>query len=186
MAESLSTLLRRWRAGDQAAGEQVMALAYPELRRLAAHFFRHEPPGHTLQPTALVHELFLKLAAGAPVEWQDRAHFLAVAAQQMRRILIDHARRRRAHKRNEPVDTIVLGRDAADGPRGEDLLAVDEALQQLESLEPRAARVVVLRVFGGLKEAEIAGALAISPATVKRDWSFARAWLLARLRSGRS
>lgn len=181
MAEAVTTLLRLWREGDAEAGKRVMALVYGDLRRLAAYYFRQEAPGHTLQPTALVNELFLKLSCGEPVPWQDRAHFFAVAAQQMRRILIDHARRRRAQKREDP--RAPGPQEPSDfGPGFENLLAIEEALAKLEALDPRAARVVELRVFGGLKEAEIARALAVSTATVKRDWSFARAWLMSHLR----
>lgn len=183
MAETLNTLLGRWREGDHEAGERVMTMVYSELRRLAAYYFRQEAAGHTLQPTALVNELFLKLSSGEPVQWQDRTHFFAVAARQMRRILIDHARRRKAHKRNDTRIPVSLSRGPGDfGPQYENLLAIDEALRGLEDLDSRAARVVELRVFGGLKESEIANALEISVATVKRDWNFARAWLLSRLR----
>ncbi len=183
MAETLNALLGRWREGDHEAGKQVMTLVYSELRRLAAYYFRQEAPGHTLQPTALVNELFLKLCSGEPVQWQDRTHFFAVAAQQMRRILIDHARRRKADKRHDTRIPVSLSRQPGDfGPQYEDLLAIDEALRGLEELDSRAARVVELRVFGGLKESEIADALEISAATVKRDWTFARAWLRSRLR----
>lgn len=183
MPESLETLLRRWRDGDRPAGDRVMAMAYSELRRMAAYYFRRERPGHTLQPTALVNEVFLKLSSGEPVHWIDRTHFFSVAARQMRLILIDHARRRKAARRNDTRIPISLVRGAGNSaPQLEDLLAVDEALQRLEDLDSRAARVVELRVFGGLKEAEIADALEISTATVKRDWNFARAWLLSRLR----
>lgn len=182
MAETLNTLLGRWREGDREAGDQVMTLVYSQLRRLAASYFRWEAPGHTLQPTALVNELFLKLSSGESVQWQDRAHFFAVAAQQMRRILIDHARRRKAQKRGDTKIPVSLLREVGGaGPRYEELLAIDEALGDLAHLDSRAAHVVELRVFGGLKDSEIAEALEISAATVKRDWSFARAWLLSRL-----
>lgn len=183
MAETLDTLLQRWRGGDRSAGERVVVIAYDELRRLAAYHFRHERAGHTLQPTALVNEVFLKLSSGAPVEWQDRAHFFAVAARQMRRILIDHARRRKASRRSDTQVPLSLAPEPAGRePQLEDVLAVDGALLELEKLDARAAQVVELRVFAGLKESEIAEALGISTATVKRDWNFARAWLLSRLR----
>ena len=183
MAATFEALLQRWRDGDRTAGERVITLAYTELRRLAAWHFRQERPGHTLQPTALVNEVFLKLTAGKPVQWQDRAHFFAVAARQMRLILIDHARRRKAGRRDETQIPVSHLREAGNAqPRLENLMAVDEALRDLEELDARAAGVVELRVFTGLKEAEIADALAISTATVKRDWTFARAWLLDRLR----
>jgi RNA polymerase sigma-70 factor (ECF subfamily) len=183
MSDTLETLLRRWREGDRAAGDRVMAMVYSELRRMAAYYFRSERPGHTLQPTALVNELFLKLSSGELVQWQDRAHFFSVAARQMRLILVDNARRRKAARRDTTRIAVSLVRGSVHcAPQIEDALAVDEALRNLEHLDARAARVVELRVFGGLKEAEIAEALEISTATVKRDWSFARAWLLSRLR----
>ena len=180
--EPLNTLLEKWRDGDRAAGQEVIALAYKELRRLAAYFFRHEGAGHTLQPTALVNEVFLKLSSGAPVSVKDRTHFFAMAAKQMRRVLIDHARRRQALKRNDTEMQFPLSaEDGQHGSRFEKILNVEEALQDLEALDPRAARVVELRVWGGLTELEIAGALDISAATVKRDWTFAKAWLVTRL-----
>lgn len=150
---------------------------YTELRLLAAYYFRNERSGHTLQPTALVNEAFIKLSEGKPIELRDRAHFFAVAARQMRRILIDHARRRKALKRSDTLIAIPFQQ-----AREEKLLIVDEALKELTDLDPRAAEVVELRVFGGLKENEIAETLGVSLATIKRDWSFARAWLTSRLR----
>ena len=181
MGNTFEILLQRWRDGDHAAGERVFTMAYSELRRLAAHYFRHEVAGHTLQPTALVNEVFLKLCSGSPVQWQDRTHFFAVAAHQMRLILIDHSRRRNARKRQDTRIPVPLWGHADLRPQHENLLAIDEALKGLEGLDSRAARVVELRVFGGLKEAEIANVLEVSVATVKRDWNFARAWLLSRL-----
>lgn len=176
----MNTLLEKWRQGDRAAAEQIATLVYAEMRRLAGYFFRHESPGHTLQPTALVNEVFLKMSSGIDLPIKDRAHFFALAAKQMRRILIDHARRRAALKRHD--SRILLPIDAAGSePRVENILVVEEALHELELLDSRAARVVELRVFGGLKEREIADALEISPATVKRDWTFAKAWLTSRL-----
>ena len=182
MGETLETLLHRWREGDRTAGERVMTLAYAELRRLAARHFRHERAGHTLQPTALVNELFLKLSSGEPVQWQDRTHFFALAARQMRLILIDHARRKASRRNDTKISVSVLQGPENPQPLLENLLAVDEALRSLEDLDTRAARVVELRVFVGLNDAEIANELEISTATVKRDWTFARAWLLQRLR----
>jgi RNA polymerase sigma-70 factor (ECF subfamily) len=182
MKDGLDTLLARWRQGDQDAGERALALAYAELRRLAAYYFRMESPGHTLQPTALVNEVYMKLAGGQPVPWQNRAHFFAVMARQMRLILVDHARRRRALKRSDTQMVFSLASGSRSvGPRQEDLLAVDRALEELEKLDQRAAKVTELRVFAGLKESEIAETLEISVATVKRDWNFARAWLLTQL-----
>jgi RNA polymerase sigma factor (TIGR02999 family) len=181
LSESLETLLTQWSDGDNAAGERALALAYSELRRVAAAHFRYERPGHTLQPTAIVNEVFLKLLLGRPVQWQNRAHFFKVFSRQVRRLLVDHARRRRAQKRRNTNVGLKLAQGKR-GPQYEDLLTVDRLLQELEQLDERAAHVVEMRVFGGLKDAEIAAALDISIATAKRDWSFARAWLLSRLK----
>lgn len=181
-ASSLTQLLAEWRNGNQEAGKQLFAAAYQELRRLAAWHLRQERPGNTLQATAIVNELYLKLFAGQAVNWQNRAHFFAVAAQQIRRLLIDHARARQAQKREGGL--LRLSLTEANGlaaPREEDLLALDEALSRLEELDPRAARVIELRFFGGLTEKEAAEALGISVATLKRDWHFARAWLMNEL-----
>jgi RNA polymerase sigma factor (TIGR02999 family) len=184
MQTTIEILLKRWRDGDHKAGEQVVEHVYADLRRLAAFYFRQEAAGHTLQPTALVHEVFMRLCAGRPVEWENRAHFFAVAARQMRRILVDHARRRKALKRRDTLIPVSLtSRRAGDGDTAvENLLHMHEALERLEGLDSRAARVVELRVFGGLSESEIATALGISIPTVKRDWTFAKAWLRSRLR----
>ncbi|MET0552224.1 MAG: sigma-70 family RNA polymerase sigma factor [Vicinamibacteria bacterium] len=178
----ITGLLRSWRAGDDEAGQQLMAHAYRDLRRLAAAQLRGERPGHTLQPTALVHELYLRLFSGETPAWEDRAHFLATAARQLRHLVIDHARRRNARKRGGPnaradVDLLGLPGVPVDGR----VLDLDEALRALERLEPRAASVVELRFFGGLGETEIGAALGISAATVRRDWTFARSWLKVRL-----
>jgi RNA polymerase sigma-70 factor, ECF subfamily len=179
----LTGLLMEWRNGSQQAADSLFASAYQELRRLAAWHFAREGRECTLQPTALVNELYLKLFAGQAIAWQDRAHFFAVAAQQMRRILIDHARARLAEKRGGA--DIRLSLDDADGlaaQREGEWLQIDEALARLEQLDPRAAHVVELRYFGGLTEKEAAEVLAISVATLKRDWHFARAWLTDQLR----
>jgi len=176
---SLDTLLARWRDGDHEAGEEVLSLAYAELRQVAAAQFRHENPGHTLQPTALVHEVFLKLARGRPIPWQNRAHFFAVFARNVRQVLVDHARRHRALKRD---DTQIEWNADGHAPQYESLLTVDGILTDLERLDPRAARVVELKVFGGLSEPELAEALDVSLSTVKRDWNFARAWLVRHLK----
>ena len=174
----ITGLLRSWRAGDAEAGQQLMVRAYQDLRRLAAAQLRGERPGHTLQATALVHELYLRLFSGDPPAWEDRAHFLATAARQLRHLVIDHARRRNARKRGGPnaradVDLLSIAEVPLDGR----VLELDEALSALEQLEPRAASVVELRFFGGLDEKEISAAVGISVATVKRDWTFARSWL---------
>ena len=174
--------LVEWRNGSQEAADRLFAAAYQELRRLAAWHLQKERPGHTLQPTALVNELYIKLFAGEPVDWQNRAHFFAVAAQQMRRILIDHARARVAEKRGG--GTVPVSLSDAEGhtaPLQEDLIELDQALRRLEELDRRSARVVELRFFGGLTEKEAAEVLEISVATLKRDWDFARAWVISQL-----
>jgi RNA polymerase sigma factor (TIGR02999 family) len=178
-----TTLLQDWRRGDSKAAEQVLAAVYQELRRLAAHYLRQERPDHTLQPTALVHEMYLRLCASQPVDWQSRAHFFAVAAQQLRRILINHARDRQSVKRGGKQMKLALNDvNGLAGDHEGDLLEVHEALDRLAKLDARAAQVVELRFFGGLTELEAAEVLGISTATVKRDWDFARAWLLGQLR----
>jgi RNA polymerase sigma factor (TIGR02999 family) len=174
----LTTLLIDWREGSRTAGDRLFEATYAELRRLAAHYISGERTGHTLQPTAVVHELYLRLFGSEPVRWQDRAHFFAVAAQQFRRILIDHARKRHADKREGDRQRVPLT-EASDlaAHTDEELIALDDALSRLQELDDRPARVVELRYFGGLTEQEIAGTLGISVPTVKRDWQFARAWL---------
>ncbi len=182
---NLTLWLHQWREGDHEAANRLFAAAYDELRRLAAWQWQRELPGHTLQPTALVNELYLKLFAGQTVDWQDRAHFFAVAAQQLRRLLIDHARARLAEKREGGRVRLSLTEvSGLEAPREEDLLELDEALNRLESLDPRAARIIELRFFGGLTEKEAAEVLEISVATLKRDWEFARTWLAAQLAAG--
>jgi len=188
--ESLSQLLDQWRNGDQEAGERLFAAAYQELRRLAAWHLQQERPGHTLQATALVNELYLKLFAGQKVAWQNRAHFFAVAAQQMRRLLIDHARARLAQKREGARLRVSLTDIAGlaahvGGPWEEDVEALNEALDRLAALDSRVAQVIELRFFAGLTEAEAAEVTGISVATLKRDWGFGRAWLLKDLDSSR-
>jgi RNA polymerase sigma factor (TIGR02999 family) len=186
-AREITALLKEWRRGDHASGEELIAIVYPELRRMAALYLRRKAPNHTLQPTALVHELYVRLLAANPVEWQDRIHFFAVAAQQMRRILIDYLRAAWASKRGGGQLRVTLTELAQQiGPRSDDLLALDEALTRLAERDPRAARVVELRFFGGLHERDAALALNISVATLKRDWKFARAWLSAELSQSKS
>ena len=181
---TLTLWLVEWRNGNQEAGQKLFEAAYQELRRLAAWYLQRERPDHTLQPTALVNELYLKLFAGEPVEWRNRAHFFAVAAQQMRRILIDHARAHLAEKRGGGDAWLsTADADGVAAPRAEELLELDEALRRLEELDQRSARVVELGFFGGLTEAEAAEVLDISLATLKRDWGFARAWLVDQFSS---
>ena len=181
----LPPLLRDWGEGDQQALDELIPIVYRELRRLAEHYLRQERPDHTLQPTALVHEAYLRLVDQRGVAWQNPAHFFGVAAQLMRRILVDYARRRRAAKRGAAAPKITLERVAAASEgRAEDVLALDEALSRLARLDPRQARIVELRYFSGLTVDDTAEILGISPATVKREWSVARAWLSREIRDG--
>jgi RNA polymerase sigma-70 factor, ECF subfamily len=183
MAERpVTALLAEWRQGDPEAGKELLVRMQPELRRIAAAYMRKERPGQTLQATALVNELYIRLMGGATVEWQDRAHFLAVAAQQLRRILVDRAREKLAHKRGGGADMTTLTEAAAHAPPfDERLLDLHTALNELASMDARAAQVIELRYFGGLTEKEAAEVLGISVATLKRDWEAGRAWLVSRL-----
>jgi RNA polymerase sigma factor (TIGR02999 family) len=179
----ITALLDRWRAGDAEAANQLAELVYGDLHRLAAREMRRERGEHTLQTTAVLHEAYLRIFRPGPVEWKDRAHFFAVAAQQLRRVLVDHARRSKSEKRGgNAVKFSLLDSDVA-APVGLDarLLALNEVLTRLEGLDPRAAKVVELRYFGGLTEAEAADVLGISVPTLKRDWDFAKTWLAAQL-----
>ena len=177
-------MLARWRNGDAGAADHLFANLHPELRQVAVRLLRRERPDHTLQPDAVVNELYLRLIGGQPVSYHDRAHFLAIAAQTMRRVLIDHARARVAGKRGGAQQRVPLSHvDEWDrsGLSCEQLLDLDAELAALGTADPRAARVVELRFFGGLREEDIADVLQISVITVKRDWKAARAWLAARL-----
>ena len=180
----VTALLRDWSGGDRDALERLMPLVYQELRRLAASYLRVERPDHTLQPTALVHEAYLRLVDQRGVSWQNRAHFFGIAAQMMRRILVDHARRRQAAKRD--ATALRVQAMSAEGEeasvRDPELLALDQALCGLESLDARQARIVELRFFGGLTVEETAEVAGVSPATVKREWRTARAWLAREIR----
>jgi RNA polymerase sigma factor (TIGR02999 family) len=169
---SVTFWLQRWHAGSDDALDQLTGLVYADLRRLAARHLRDEQPGHTLQATALVHELYLRLESVQEIDWKGRGQFIAVAAQMMRRILIDHARKRRAAKRDASIG--IPTRHAAVDP---DVLDVDRALEKLAVEYPRHAQIVELRFFGGLRAPEIASTLGLSLRTVERDWQFARAWL---------
>jgi RNA polymerase sigma factor (TIGR02999 family) len=181
-SHSITGLLMEWRGGNREAANQLMELVYGELHRIASREMRRERPEHTLQTTALVHEMYLRLCGSGPVNWQDRAHFFAVAAQQLRRVLVDYARRVHSEKRGGGQVRLEL-RDSYGGAWEIDdrLLALDESLTRLQALDERAAKVIELRFFGGLSEAEAAEALDISVATLKRDWEFARTWLASRL-----
>jgi RNA polymerase sigma factor (TIGR02999 family) len=178
-SSELNTLLSRWCEGDREAGNELIAAVYPDLRRLAAYYLRNEASGHTLQATAIVHELYLQLFSGETPQLKNRAHFFALVARQLRYIMIDHARRRQAVKRGGEVKAALPDIDCAAVP-DEDVVELDRELANLGELDPRSAQVVELRFFGGLREREISQALGISVATVKRDWEFARAWLLKR------
>jgi RNA polymerase sigma factor (TIGR02999 family) len=179
----VTQLLLDWAAGDEAALEQLLSAIYEDLHRQAVGCLRHERAGHTLQPTALINEVYLKLVDQSRVRWRNRSQFFAVAAQLMRRILVDYARRRGRDKRGGGAVRVPL--EAVPGVGGErdvDLVALDEALEELAELSPRQSRVVELRFFAGLTIDETAEVLEISPATVKIDWRMARAWLFRRLR----
>jgi RNA polymerase sigma factor (TIGR02999 family) len=172
--------------GDPSAAEQLLPLVYDELRRLAAQRLVQEQPGQTLQATALVHEAYLRLVDAEQVRrWDSRGHFFAAAAEAMRRILIDQARRKQSHKRGGDRPRVELDAAAViaapEDPAAEDLLALDEALQQFEAEEPARARLVKLRYFAGLSLPDAAAALGISPATAKRHWVYARSWLYGKL-----
>ena len=186
LAESSSAdttrLLRAWAAGDPEALDQLTPHVYRELRRMAAHFLRQERPGYTLQSAELVHEAYLRLVNAEQVNWQDRAHFFAVAATLMRRILVDRARRRSAGKRGADVRLVNLDQ-ALDvyAIRARELIALDDALSRLAQVDPRRARIVELRFFGGLSVEETAEVVKLSSDTVTRDWKLARAWLLTEL-----
>jgi len=174
----VTTLLRRITAGDSSAASEVVPLIYDELRRLAMHFMARERTDHTLQPTALVHEAYLRLVDQREADWQNRAHFFGAAAQVMRRILIDWARARLTEKRGGNAPRSSLDESLTFSvDRPETLVRLDEALQRLAKLSERQSRVVELRFFAGLNVDEAAEVLGTSPKTVKRDWSVARAWL---------
>ncbi|HKX27957.1 MAG TPA: sigma-70 family RNA polymerase sigma factor [Blastocatellia bacterium] len=175
---TITQLLIKWRNGDQAALDELLPLVYGELRRLAGYYLRQERPGHTLQPTALVHEAYLRLVGEKEIDWQNRAHFFGIAAVRIRRILVEHARSRQAAKRGGGEYRLALSEaDRLAEKPDVNLVALDDALQRLEALDPHKSRVVELRYFAGLTIEETAEVLDVSPAKVKRDWSMARAWL---------
>jgi RNA polymerase sigma factor (TIGR02999 family) len=178
----ITNLLKAWSGGDQAALERLAEQVYPELRRMARRYMKNERLGATLQATALVHEVYLRLVDVTKVEWQERAQFFAMAAQMMRRILVTAARARGSQKRGGVAPKLNLDETAVLSPSPDrSILAMDEALTAFSRLAPRQAKVVELRYFGGLTEEEIVAALKISPRTVRRDWDLARAWLLQEL-----
>lgn len=184
-AVDVSRLLQAWGRGDLQARDELVI--YRELRRRAAAYLRRERQDHTLQPTALVHEAYLRLLGQQRVRWQDRAHFFGIAAQMMRRVLVDHARTHRAAKRPAAVLRVAFDDQLATvQPRECELLLIDQALEDLARIDPRQAQIVELRYFGGLSEEEVATTLSVSRATVTREWKTARAWLYRRMTSGRS
>jgi len=176
--QNLTQLLVAWRNGNQAALDQLLPLVYDELHRLAQRYMNQEPPGHTLQTTALVNEAYLRLIDQPEVAWQDRAHFFAVAARIMRHLLIDRARGRKYAKRGGGAYQVALDEAANfSQERAAEFVALDEALQALAEIDPRKSQIVELRYFGGLSIEETAEVLKLSPMTVKRDWKLAKAWL---------
>ncbi len=185
----ITALLRDWQGGDAQALERLIPLVYAELHTLASRHLSRERPGHTLQTTGLVHEAYLRLAGQRQVDWQGRAHFFAIAARLMRRILVDHARRERRKKRGARAVHLPIGDAvevaAADGVDAVDACALDRALSRLEGADPQQARIVELRFFGGMTVPETAEVLGISAATVKREWAVARAWLYREIQVGK-
>ena len=189
----ITVLLKAWRAGDRSALDRLTPLLYGELRRLAYRFMQQERAEHTLQATALVNEAYLRLVDIKAVDWQDRAHFMAVASQTMRRVLVDAARARAAEKRGGGMERLDGGASGVDldgmpapgTDRAREVCALDEALDALARMDPRRAKVIEMRFFGGLTVVETAEILQISPQSVMRDWKLARAWLMRELRGGR-
>jgi RNA polymerase sigma factor (TIGR02999 family) len=176
--EEVTRILVNWTGGDPDAAARLMPIVYDELRQLARQYLQRERPDHTLQATGLVHEAYLRLVDQGSKSWQNRAHFFAVAAQVMRRILVDHARTHRAEKRGGDWDKVVF--DEALAPSDErsiDLIVLDDALKDLHAIDQRQSQIVELRFFGGLTNEEIGEILAVSPRTVKREWRMAKAWL---------
>lgn len=181
MADNVTGLLLAWRAGDDDALARLTPLVHDELQRIARRCLRGERQAHSLPPTALVHEAYLRLVDTQRVDWQNRSHFLAMAARLMRRVLVDAARARDRHKRGAGAIHVSLSDAMGVAPRSYDLSAIDAALDALSTLDPRRGRVVELRFFGGLSVAETAVALGVSPETIMRDWKLARAWLRREL-----
>jgi RNA polymerase sigma-70 factor, ECF subfamily len=180
---AVTRLLVAWREGDREALDKLAPLVYHELRRLARRHMANERAGHTLQATALVNEAYLRLVEVTRVQWQDRAHFFAMAARQMRRILVDSARERRYQKRGGGAQKVTLDEQLLVGGPGPNLVALDDALQALEKIDQRKSKVVEMRFFGGLSLEDTAAALGVSPDTVTRDWKLAKAWLMRELSS---
>ena len=180
--QDISVILKDWSGGNRTSADALLTIVYDELRKIAAQYLSKERSGHTLQPTALVHEAYMKLVDISDIKWQDRAHFFAVSANVMRHILVDHARAKRAAKRGGSAQRIELD-DAISlsNERDLDLLDVDEALKELAKFDEQQCRIVEMRFFGGLTIEETAHVVGVSPATVKREWSMAKAWLRRRL-----
>jgi len=178
-SREITNMLRQWSEGRREVLDDLMPLVYDELRRQASRYLRGERKGHTLQTTALIHEAYLKLVDQREVDWQNRAHFFGIAAQAMKRILVDHARSRHREKRGGAAEDLGLdeARFIISGQKDVDLVAVDEALSRLAEFDPQQASIVELKFFGGFSIDEIAEAAQISPATVKREWNSAKAWL---------
>lgn len=184
-AKDVTKLLAAWSQGDEEARDKLLPLVYQELRRVASRYLRNERRDHTLQATALVHETYLRLVEQKRTRWQSRAHFFGVAAQLMRRILVDHARRHATAKRGGALWRVGLDESTpARASRDVEMVALDDALEELAGFDPKQARLVELRFFGGLTLQETAEVLGISVATVKREWNTARAWLHARIAEG--
>ena len=183
--QNVTQLLIGWSEGNKEALDELLPLVYDELRKQAARYLRKESPGHTLQTTALIHEAYLRLIDQKNVRWQNRAHFFGIAAQLMRRILVDHARMKKRAKRGGSNIKVSLSEAALKTPAQDlDIVALDEALKRLEQVDEQQSRVVELRFFSGLSVEETAEVLSISPATVKRDWSMAKAWLHREITGG--
>lgn len=179
--QPVSTLLGKWRAGDQEALQALIPLVYQELRRIAQYHLRQERPDHTLQSTALVHEAYIRLVKQAPAEVENRAHFLAVASRLMRQILVDHARGHRAAKRGAGLKLELQDAMAEQKGQNVDLIALDNALNELARLDPQQSQIVEMRFFGGLSIEDTAEVMGVSRTTVKREWATARAWLLREM-----
>ena len=183
-SDGMAELLAEARGGSREALDALVPLVHGELRRLAARYLGRERPDHTLQPTALVNEAYLRLAGQHDLDWESRAHFVAIAANVMRQVLVDHARARRAGKRAGELERVTLDEGLVPSERGVDLVALDDALTDLAGFDPRLARVVELRFFGGLTTREAAAVLGVSTATVEREWATARGWLRRELLRG--
>ena len=181
-SKQVTQLLIDWSKGNEQALETLMPLVYAELRQMAKRYMRKQPSGHTFQTTELIHEAYLKLAGNEDKEWKNRTHFFGVASQAMRHILVDHARTKTTDKRGGNPARVVLDETAAVTPaRANEIIALNDALVELETLDERKSRVVELKFFGGLSQQQIAEVLGVSRETIKRDWRFSRTWLLREL-----